>query len=83
MAHAAAQRGLRRVQGTHGIDQHAFGDVVLDKRHMLVRRRMIDSVHPPATHHILCRRAWERTEPRMGTRRPGSDSRRILASSSV
>ncbi|MNZ53187.1 hypothetical protein D3C78_710580 [compost metagenome] len=52
VAHPGAQRGLRGMQGAHGVVQHALGDVVLDHRHMLVGGGVIDGVDPPGTHHI-------------------------------
>ena len=56
-AHAALEaaglhRSLRRVQRANHIVQHAFGHVVLNHRHMLVSRSVIDGFYFPTPHYI-------------------------------
>lgn len=50
--HADLHRGLHRMQGAYHVVENALGDVVLDDRHMLVGRRMVDGIDLPGTHHV-------------------------------
>ena len=40
------------MQGAYHVVENALGDVVLDDRHMLVGRRMVDGIDLPGTHHV-------------------------------
>ncbi|MNH18403.1 hypothetical protein D3C79_781040 [compost metagenome] len=50
--HAGLQCSLSGIQRPHHIIEHAFGNIVLYHRYMLVSSSVINSIDMPAFHHI-------------------------------